>query len=134
MIMLDLLKPGANPKKVLWPAIAQMPCMVCQSYPVTLHHCTGGSMAEVGMMRGTSQKMSDWLVIPLHRRYHLDEFGIDSGDVYWGVTDNWEATFGTQREMLTKLCIDLQVNLFRLAGFDYDNFFIENLQPLEPRQ
>lgn len=45
---------------------------------------------------GVAQKQNPWLQIPLDVRYHVGNFGIDSGV---GVL-TWEGTFGTQMEHL----------------------------------
>ncbi len=115
-----------HPKLDLWPIVATLPCVVSALSPVTLHHCHGGSMAEIGVVRGTSQKVSDWLVIPLHADYHTGRFGIDSGSPVWGDVDVWEAAFKTQREHLTDLSLMLGINLFRMAGYDYTNWWLRN--------
>lgn len=116
-----------------WPRVGCLPCIVTGStHHVTLHHVHGGSIAEIGLHRGTSQKMSDWLVIPLSERYHTGEYGIDSGDVYWGCVDNWEEAFGTQREMLDRVSLIVGYNVYRCAGIDYENVHIKHLPARPP--
>jgi len=104
-----------------------MPCAVSGLIPVTLHHCHGGSMAEAGINRGVSQKPSDWLIIPLAARYHTGEFGIDSGHPVWGDVEMWEEQFGSQMDLLTDVCVNVGINVFRRAGYDYTNYWIRDL-------
>ena len=95
-----------------WRTVASLPCMVSARPGVTLHHCHGGSMIERGVARGMGQKVSDYLVIPLHAEYHTGNYGIDSG---MGV-DEWEALFGNQADMLDHLCEILGYDVWELAG------------------
>ncbi len=87
-------------------------CVVCQSTDrVTLHHCHGGSMKEHGWHVGMGQKQNPFLQIPLHPRYHVGKFGIDSG---YGV-ESWERDFGTQWEHLTNVNAALPYDIFDMA-------------------
>lgn len=72
-------------------------------------------MLGFGMLRGKSQKPSDWLVIPIAPRYHTGRFGIDSGQPFYGVVDNWEEAFGTQVDFLIKVCNYVGYDVFELA-------------------
>jgi hypothetical protein len=82
---------------------------------VQLHHCHSGSMCELGLVRGVSQKASDWLQIPLRPDLHVGIMGIDVVGV-----ETWERDFGRQLDYLDEVCRELGVNVFRLAGFDRD--------------
>lgn len=63
--------------------------------------------------RGGSQKVSDWLVIPLAIELHsLGSDGIDSG---CGVL-TWEKRFGTQFDHLVWVCRQLGVDVFDKAN------------------
>jgi hypothetical protein len=73
-----------------------MPCVISRNPKVTLHHCRGGSVAQLGWGVGAGQKQNPFLQIPLNAHYHVWDWGIDSGV---GV-ERWEETFGTQVEML----------------------------------
>lgn len=62
-------------------------------------------MIDRGVMRGMSQKVSDWLVIPLCARHHTGKEGIHTIGV-----DAWEAAYGPQSGWVDHvgnlLCID----------------------------
>ncbi len=98
-----------------WDRVAAMGCLISEQEP-TLHHCQGGSMNRFGQLRGVSQKPSDWLVIPIHERYHTGKFGIDSGHPYYGDAEMWEREFGSQVGMLTRVCDHVGYDVFELAG------------------
>jgi hypothetical protein len=79
---------------------------------VTLHHCHGGSMLELGgTLRGVGQKSSDWLQIPLRADLHVGVCGIDVIGV-----EEWEGLFGRQLDYLDEIVRELQVDVFRMAG------------------
>ena len=80
-----------------------------------LHHCVGGSMAALGVHRGMSRKVSDWLVLPLYPKFHTGEFGIHT----LGVRE-WEARFGRQADLLEALGEQMGVDLFEMAGVKRD--------------
>lgn len=97
-----------GPETVVWQIsitkheknLRQIPCVVTQSRPVTLHHCHGGSMKDRGWHSGTSQRgASPWLIIPLAARLHVGDLGIDYG---YGV-GRWEKDFGQQTDFLDKV-------------------------------
>ena len=100
---------------MLHDAIAQMPCVVTGSTESTVHHCHGGSLADIGITTAMGQKTSDFLVIPLAFDFHVGNQGIDSGI---GVR-TWEQRYGTQVDHLKHVCLQLGVNLFELAGFEH---------------
>lgn len=83
-----------------WNVVGMLGCMVCEHSIVTLHHVHGGSMRGVAS-RGTGQKTSDWLVIPLCHNHHVGEEGIDNGIRFTVVS--WEAIYGTQLEYVKRL-------------------------------
>lgn len=89
--------------------------MVTHRRPVTLHHCHGGSIAEVGIRRGVSQKTSDWLVIPLDAEFHVGRWGIDSGQP-WLTVEEWERLFGSQVLHLDTVSRALGINVWKLSG------------------
>ncbi|OFE11400.1 hypothetical protein PHACT_12650 [Pseudohongiella acticola] len=95
--------------------VAEMACVVTGKRPVTLHHCHGGSLADIGITRGMSQRPSDWLVIPIIMDLHVGPQGIDGGK---GVR-SWEAEHGAQLDHLIDLQLKLGIDLFTLAGYDW---------------
>ena len=79
--------------------LRQMSCVISCRKPVTLHHCKSGSMNDLGPEYpnpGRSQKQNPFLQIPLHAKYHIGDYGIDSG---MGV-ETWEDAFGSQLDFL----------------------------------
>ena len=76
--------------------LRQLPCAVSRRTPVTLHHCHGGSMKDLGWHVGMGQKQNPFLQIPLHAEFHVGNNGIDYGV---GVL-TWEKKYGTQVDML----------------------------------
>ena len=80
--------------------LRRLKCVVSDTTPVTLHHCHGGSMLEVVPNPGWAQRANASLQIPLNAKYHIGEFGIDTGmGVVKGVAE-WEEMFGSQLELL----------------------------------
>lgn len=101
-------------------ALRAMPCMVSGNKPVTLHHCKGGSMRDLlgcAGNPGKGAKVSDWLQIPLAARYHVGDFGIDSGQGVYKTKEQWELAFGKQSDFLIRISRKLGYNVFELAGF-----------------
>ena len=101
-----------------WTLVSTLGCLISQQPDPTLHHCHGGSMERFGTVRGKSQKPSDWLVIPIHERYHTGQFGIDSGGPYYGVVESWESEFGSQVGMLMRVCDYVGYDVFEKAGLE----------------
>lgn len=97
--------------------IGDMACVVTGKRPVTLHHCHGGSLADIGINRGMGQRPSDWLVIPIIADLHIGPHGIDGGK---GVR-SWEAEHGTQLDHLLSIQKLLNIEIFTLAGFPQPN-------------
>ena len=103
-----------------WSRVAELGCLISQG-PATLHHCHGGSMRQFGVLRGTSQKVSDWLVIPIAMKYHTGDQGVD----FIGV-ETWEKRFGTQVDFIDEVCLALNVNVWKKAGIDREVPFVES--------
>jgi hypothetical protein len=79
--------------------------------PVTLHHCHGGTVKALGWHVGIAQKQNPYLQIPLHARYHVGPFGIDSS---LGLV-TWERNFGTQVEHLEWVCVETGHDVWEYA-------------------
>jgi len=60
---------------------------------------------------GMSQKQNDALQIPLHAKYHVGDYGIDSA---MSVME-WEKTFYKQADLLDRLSLDLGYDLWEYA-------------------
>lgn len=102
-------------KKQHWDAVGQLRCVVSNRPNPTIHHCHSGSMKELGgMLRGGGQKVSDFLVIPLHADFHTGSRGIDTG---LGVKA-WEECFGRQLDHLATVCRLVGYDVFQLAGLE----------------
>ena len=104
--------------------VRAMECLISQQKPVQLHHVHGGSVTalfeEHGIeKRGVGQKVSDYLVIPIHYRFHTGEFGIDNGLSQFGKDVSlWERQFGSQVRHLEAVCKAVGYNVFKLAGIN----------------
>lgn len=97
-----------------------MPCVISGDTRVTLHHCKGGSMRELlgcAGNPGKGRKVSDWLQIPLAARYHVGDFGIDTGMGIYKTKEQWEMAFGKQTDFLIRISRQLGYNVFERAGF-----------------
>ena len=97
--------------------VRRLPCIVCDQWPATLHHCHSGSvsdrLASLGLdpmktRRGIGG--SEALVIPLGVRYHVGQDGIDYG--VGALT--WELRFGKQADMLDEVGEALGYSLWEL--------------------
>jgi len=89
-------------------------CIVTEMYPVTLHHCHGGSMLSLGPEYenpGMGERNNPFLQIPLMLEYHTGPRGIDGS---LGV-DGWEALFGRQVDLLAEVNMKLEHNLWEQA-------------------
>ena len=88
-------------------------CVITNNPAVTLHHCHGGSLTELGYASGMAQRGagSEALVIPLKAEFHVGDEGIDYGV---GV-ETWERWYGTQIEHLKDIGEQLGYDLFSLA-------------------
>lgn len=84
---------------------------------LTVHHCHSGSISQNGISRGIGQKNNDWLVICLPESLHVKSPKAIDGSI--GVL-TWEAKFGTQMKSLLWVCKELNVNVFKKAGYDID--------------
>lgn len=89
--------------------VASMGCVVC-GQAAEIHHCIGGSMKARGVSRGLSQKVSDWLVIPLCANHHRGAEGIHSMG-----SDNWEQCYGEQAAHIDRIAALLDLPLWELA-------------------
>lgn len=94
-------------------------CMISHSSPATIHHACSGSMKDRGFHRGKSQKISDWLTIPLAEIYHTGKFGIDAGMGKYSGVLTWEKQFGKQADFIDKLCEITSIDLWERARNDH---------------
>lgn len=94
--------------------VRSMRCVVTGRSDVTLHHCHSGSMSDSGITRGTGQRPSDWLVIPITLDLHIGNGGIDGS---MGVR-TWEREHGTQMDHLKSVFQQLGYNGFKVAGYE----------------
>lgn len=93
--------------------LRQMACVVShRTSMITLHHCHGGSLKELGIHVGAGQKQNHWLQIPLNWEWHTGNYGIDVIGV-----ETWEKQFGTQVEFLKHVSRMLGYNVFEKAGY-----------------
>lgn len=94
-------------------------CLVSGHTAITLHHCHGGSMLELGepfSNSGMAQRSNPFFQIPLHAQYHVGEFGVDTGMGKIKSVKQWEETFGTQRLLLDELDEVLPYDLWQQAA------------------
>ena len=64
---------------------------------------------------GEGQRQNDYLVIPLAAKYHVGDFGIDTGmGAFKGVRE-WEAVMGKQTHWLAWVNSKLDYDIFDLA-------------------
>jgi hypothetical protein len=74
-------------------------------------------MKYIGVHKGLGSKTSDWLVIPLHPRYHYaGPDAIDGGGI---TVREWEEQFGTQVSFLEWVSRKLGVDVFEKAGLEH---------------
>lgn len=105
--------PKPETVKEHWNNVGQLRCMISGRPNPTLHHCHGGSMVLRGVMRGMSQKTSDYLVIPLDAEFHTGNNGIDTAMS----VEDWEYLFGNQADFLDELSEILGYDVWKLAGY-----------------
>ncbi len=89
-------------------------CIVTMMWPVTLHHCHGGSMLTLGeefQNPGIAEKNNPFLQIPIMLEYHTGVRGIDGS---LGV-DGWEALYGNQVDLLNEVNDQLEHDLWQQA-------------------
>lgn len=94
--------------------LREMRCVVTEMYPVTLHHCHGGSMLRFGpefQNPGMAERNNPFFQIPIMLEYHTGPRGIDGS---MGV-ETWEAAFGEQLELLHELNEQLPYDLWEQA-------------------
>jgi hypothetical protein len=98
-----------------WRNVRALGCLLSAQPSPTLHHCHGGSMTQIrgiGVLRGTGEKASDYLVIPLAAHFHVGQCGIDG---VMGVVE-WERNFGAQVDLLDEVCRRVGYDVWALAG------------------
>jgi len=91
--------------------LRSMRCVLTGLPYVTLHHCRGGSVAQLGWGVGVGQKQNPFLQIPLNGEYHVGSNGIDYG---YGV-ESWEQAFGTQVQLLERVNAELPYDIWEQA-------------------
>ena len=94
--------------------LRQMRCVVSMLTPITLHHCHGGSMLELGpafQNPGMAEKNNPFFQIPLNAEFHVGGLGIDG---FAGV-EAWEEMFGKQVGFLDEVNEQLDYNLWEQA-------------------
>ena len=94
--------------------LRQMRCVVTDSRPVTLHHCHGGSMLQLGppfSNPGMAERNNPFFQIPILLEYHTGPRGIDGS---LGV-DSWEDLYGSQVELLGRVNDQLEYDLWEQA-------------------
>lgn len=94
--------------------LRQMRCVVTMHQPVTLHHCHGGSMKDLGpgiRGPGMGERNNPFFQIPLALKYHVGPFGIDGS---MGVI-RWESVFGSQVGFLDEVNGQLDYDLWEQA-------------------
>lgn len=85
-------------------------CCVSRNPFITLHHCHGGSMKQMGWHVGVGQKQNPFLQIPLSWMYHIGDHGIDRIGV-----KTWEEQYGRQWDKLIWVNDQLPYNIFEQA-------------------
>ncbi len=65
---------------------------------------------------GMSQRQNHFLVIPLAAKYHVGDFGIDTGMGVLGSVREWERVLGSQIHWLAWVNNKLDYDIFELAG------------------
>lgn len=90
-------------------ALREAGCLVCGQAP-QLHHVTGGSIKDRGLLKSKNSKNSDWLQIPLCINHHTGKDGIHSIGVR-----TWEERYGEQSYFIDRLCEVTGLNLWELA-------------------
>lgn len=98
-----------------------MRCVVSLFPTVTLHHCHGGSMVDFGLeipgaQPGMGERSNPFYQIPLWAKYHVGEFGIDTGMGEIKSVEQWEERFGTQMDHLKEINDALDYDIWFQAG------------------
>jgi len=97
--------------------LRQMHCVVSMYPTVTLHHCHGGSMLSIPDGRpGMGERSNPFYQIPLWAKYHVGEFGIDTGMGEIKSVEQWEERFGTQAGHLEEINEALDYDIWAQAG------------------
>ncbi len=114
----DLIASGDLPQRISVSRheknLRKLRCMVTMMYPVTLHHCHGGSMMELGLdfqNPGMGERNNPFLQIPLMLEYHTGTKGIDGS---MGV-EAWEKIFENQLDLLIQVNDQLEYDIWEQA-------------------
>jgi len=114
----DHTQSGEEPRKISVSRheknLRELRCVVSMQYPVTLHHCHGGSMLDLGPgfpNPGMAEKNNPFLQIPLLLRYHTGSMAIDGS---MGV-ETWEEIFGKQVDFLIEVNGQLEYDIWEQA-------------------
>lgn len=94
-------------------------CVSRTEFEVTIHHCRGGSIIDQfgkAQSPGEGQKQNHFLVIPLSAKYHVGDYGIDTGMGLFKSVKAWEACLGSQAHWLAWVNAQLDYDIFDLAG------------------
>jgi hypothetical protein len=83
------IKPRRKQSRIHLALVAAMPCIVCGSRPVEVHHLRNGY--------GMGQRASDLETIPLCPAHHRT-----GPDAFHAGPRSFEARFGTERELLAR--------------------------------
>lgn len=104
--------------------LREIGCILTGRPKPDLHHCKTGSISKIlGVNRGVSSKVSDWLVIPLDQEFHTGRFGIEVIGV-----ETWESQFGTQIDHLEAVYWRTGIDVLRMAGVDKEFWFDRRLR------
>ena len=94
--------------------LREMRCVVSmRQTSLTLHHCHGGSMLELGPEfpnPGGAQRANPFFQIPLDEEYHIGDYGVDVIGVL-----TWENLFGSQLEHLRDVNEELGYDIWEQA-------------------
>ena len=104
-------------QKAHWDRVAELGCILTRQ-PATIAHCHGGSIKLLGpdWCPGMSQRQNHWLVIPLSKKLHQGQYGLDT----WAEgVEAWEARWGTnQLRLLYQVSELLGYDVYEKAGID----------------
>lgn len=115
----DLIASGDLPQRISVSRheknLRQMRCMVSMNpFHVTLHHCHGGSMLDLGpefQNPGMGERNNPFLQIPILLDYHTGTRGIDGS---MGV-ETWESIFEPQVNLLNQVNDQLEYDIWEQA-------------------
>ncbi len=112
----DRTASGAEPRRISASKheknLRELRCVVTEMWPVTLHHCHGGSMLDLpGDNPGMAERNNPFFQIPIMLEYHTGVRGIDGSIGILG----WEALYGTQVELLKEVNEKLDYDIWEQA-------------------